>query len=178
MRGLEDPGLPGNSILRLLLVQNAKTAAPLWAFGLAVIGAPMTCILLPARGFAVGFGSAFVSEEVTSGGVAVSAVGMLPHNLLAVPPIVGLSALSLSFSISLQRDQPWTYGGLWRPAGAYTWCLALVSLALGISSVVEACVSPALLPRTSGSSHLPYTALLLSSHVRCAIALERTHGEV
>ena len=150
MRGLKDPGLPGNSILRLSLVQNAKTAALLWAFGLAVIGAPLTCILLLARGFAVGFGSAFIIKEVTSGGAAVFAFGMLPHNLLAMPLIVGLSALSLSFSISLQRDRPWTYGGLWRSAGAYTWRFALVSLGLALASIVEAYVSPAMLLRTSG----------------------------
>ena len=150
MRGLQSPGLPGSSILKLSLVQNAKTAVLLWAFGLSVIGTPLTCILLLARGFAIGFGSAFVVREVTTGGVAVFVCGMLPHNLFAVPVIVALSALSLSFSMTLVRDRPWTYGGLWRMAGSYSWHFALLSLGLGIASLVEAYVSPALLLRTAG----------------------------
>ncbi len=150
MRGLQNPGLPGASIFRLSIVQNAKTAVLLWAFGLAVIGAPLTCLLLIARGFAVGFGSAFVIREVSEGGLGVFICGMLPHNLLAVPAILALSALSLSFSLALLRDRPWTYGGLWRMAARYTWRFALLSLALAFASLVEAYISPALLLRTSG----------------------------
>ncbi|MGE5580360.1 MAG: stage II sporulation protein M [Bacillota bacterium] len=150
MRGLQNPGLPANAILKLSIVQNAKTAVLLWAFGLAVIGTPLTCLLLLVRGFAIGFGSAFVIREVTTGGVAVFMCGMLPHNLFAVPVIVALSALSLSFSLALVRDRPWTFGGLWRMAAAYTWRFALLSLGLIVSSLIEAYVSPALLLRTAG----------------------------
>lgn len=150
MRGLQNPGLPGASIFRLSIVQNAKTAVLLWAFGLAVIGAPLTCLLLIARGFAVGFGSAFVIREVSAGGLGVFICGMLPHNLFAVPVILGLSSLSLSFSLALLRDRPWTYGGLWRMAAGYTWRFALLSLGLVVASLVEAYISPALLLRTSG----------------------------
>jgi len=149
MRGLQNPGLPGNAIFKLSIVQNAKTAALLWAFGLAVIGTPLTCLLLLARGFAIGFGSAFVIKEVTSGGVAVFLCGMLPHNLFSLPVLIALSTLSLSFSLALVRERPWTFGGLWRMAASYTWRFALLSLGLVISSLVEAYISPALLLRTA-----------------------------
>jgi len=150
MRGLQNPGLPGSAILKLSLVQNAKTAVLLWAFGLAVIGTPLTCLLLLAKGFAIGFGSAFVIREVTSGGLAVFMCGMLPHNLFALPVIIALSTLSLSFSLALVRDRPWTFGGLWRMAASYTWRFAVLSLGLLVASLVEAYVSPALLVRTAG----------------------------
>jgi stage II sporulation protein M len=149
MRGLQNPGLPGNAIFKLSIVQNAKTAALLWAFGLAVIGTPLTCLLLLARGFAIGFGSAFVIKEVTSGGVAVFLCGMLPHNLFSLPVLIALSTLSLSFSLALVRERPWTFGGLWRMAASYTWRFALLSLGLVVSSLVEAYISPALLLRTA-----------------------------
>ncbi|MEX0975112.1 MAG: stage II sporulation protein M [Bacillota bacterium] len=150
MRGLENPGLSSSAIFRLSIAQNAKTAVLLWGFGLAVIGTPLTCLLLLARGFAVGFGSAFVVKEVSTGGVAVFLCGMLPHNLFAVPAVLVLSALSVSFSLALVRDRPWTYGGLWKMAAGYSWRFALVSLGLVVSSLVEAYISPLLLARTTG----------------------------
>ncbi len=150
MRGLHSPGLPGGTVFKLSIIQNAKSAVLIWAFGLSVIGAPLTCLLLLARGFALGFGSAFVVKEVSTGGIAVFLCGMLPQNLLTVPALLALSALSLSFSLALVRERPWTYGGLWRMVGTYTWHCALVSLALAASSLIEAYVSPALLVRTTG----------------------------
>jgi stage II sporulation protein M len=150
MRGVQNPGLSGSAIFKLSIAQNAKTVALLWGFGLAVIGMPLACLLLVARGFALGFGSAFVVKEVTTGGVGVFLCGMLPHSLFAVPVILALSALSMSFSLTLVRERPWTYGGLWKMAAGYTWRFALVSLGLLLSSLVEAYVSPLLLARTTG----------------------------
>ncbi len=148
MRGVQNPGLQPSAIFRLSIVQNLRTAVLLWGFGLAVIGTPLTCLLLLARGFAVGFGSAFVVKEVSTGGVAVFLCGMLPHSLFAVPTVLALSALSMSFSLTLVRERPWTYGGLWKMAAGYTWRFALVTLGLVASSLVEAFVSPLLLART------------------------------
>jgi stage II sporulation protein M len=150
MRGVRNPGLEPIAIFRLSITQNLKTMTLLWGFGLAVIGAPLTCLLLLARGFAIGFGSAFVVREVSTGGVAMFLSGMLPHSLIAVPTVVALSALSMSFSLTLVRERPWNYGGLWKMAAGYTWRFALLSLGLALSSLVEAYVSPLLLTRTAG----------------------------
>jgi uncharacterized membrane protein SpoIIM required for sporulation len=76
--------------------------------------------------------------------------GMLPQNLVAVPTVVALSALSMSFSLTLVRERPWTYGGLWKMAAGYSWRFGLLSLGLAVSSLVEAYVSPLLLSRTAG----------------------------
>lgn len=150
MRGVRNPGLDGGAILRLSLEQNAKTALLIWGFGLAVIGAPLTCLLVFARGFAMGFGSSFVVREIRSGGLAMFLSGMMPHNMVSVPAIIMLSAMSVSFSISLLRERPWNYGGLWKMAAGYTWRYFLVSLGLLAASVIEAFVSPLLLSRTTG----------------------------
>lgn len=150
MRGVQSPGLEPGAILRLSIAQNLKTALLLWGFGLAVIGAPLTCLLLLARGFALGFGASFIVREVSAGGTAMFLSGMLPQNLVAVPTVVALSALSMSFSLTLVRERPWTYGGLWKMAAGYSWRFGLLSLGLAVSSLVEAYVSPLLLSRTAG----------------------------
>lgn len=150
MRGLHNPGLDRGAIFRLSLEQNLKTVLLLWGFGLAVIGVPLTCVLVFVRGFAIGFGSSFVVREVASGGLAMFLSGMMPHNLISVPALLVLSAMSISFSISLFRERPWNYGGLWKMVGDYTWRFFMVSISLLAASAVEAFISPLLLSRTAG----------------------------
>ncbi|NLA60092.1 MAG: stage II sporulation protein M [Firmicutes bacterium] len=150
MRGVRSPGLDPKAIFRLSLEQNARTALFIWAFGLAVIGAPLTCILVFVRGFAAGFGSMFLLREVTSGGLTMFVSGMLPHNLISVPSLLILSALSVSFSVRLLRERPWNYGGLWKMVAEYTWRFFVVALGLLAASLVEAFVSPLLLSRSVG----------------------------
>lgn len=150
MRGLSNPGLEPGIIFRLSLSQNLKTIVLLWAFGLAIIGAPLTCIMLFVRGFAIGFSSAFVLKEVTTGGLLVFASGMLPHNLVALPAIVLLSSISTSFSVTLFNERPWIHGGLLKLSTRYTCRFALVALLLLLSSLMEAYLSPFLLKTAVG----------------------------
>ncbi|HHT84186.1 MAG: stage II sporulation protein M [Bacillota bacterium] len=150
MRGLSNPGLEPPVILRLSLAHSLKSVALLWAFGLAVIGAPLTCIMLFVRGFALGFSAAFVIKQVPAGGFLVFASGMLPHNLIALPALVLLSSASLSFSVKLFRERPWVHGGLLKLSTGYTLRFALMSLLLLASSLVEAYLTPLLLRKAAG----------------------------
>ncbi|HOP71407.1 MAG: stage II sporulation protein M [Bacillota bacterium] len=150
MRGLSNPGLEPPVILRLSLAHNLKSVALLWAFGLAVIGAPLTCIMLFIRGFALGFSSAFVVQQVPQKGFLVFASGMLPHNLVALPALVLLSSVSLSFSVKLFRERPWVQGGLLKLAAGYTLRFALMSMLLLAASLLEAYLTPFLLRKAVG----------------------------
>ena len=151
MSSLKNPGLEPSLILRMSLGQNLKTAVLIWGFGLAVIGAPLTCLFLVIRGFAVGFGSAFMVREVASGGAALFFSGMFPQSLFFIPTLIALSSLSISFSIALVSERPWNYGGLGRTVLQYTARFAVLSLGLVASSLVEAYISPVLLARLIGS---------------------------
>jgi len=150
MRGLSNPGLEPAMIFKLSLTQNLKTAALLWAFGMAIVGIPLTCVTLFIRGFAVGFSAGFIIKEVTSRGFFVFMAGMLPHNIVALPTIVLCSSLSVSFSLTLLKERPWSHGGLWKKSADYSWKFVLLSLGLVLSSLIEAYISPALLKRMCG----------------------------
>ncbi|HHW17949.1 MAG TPA: stage II sporulation protein M [Firmicutes bacterium] len=150
MRGLSNPGLEPSSIFKLSLSHHLKTLGLLWAFGMAVVGVPLTCLLLIIRGFAAGFAAAFVIKEVPSGGFMVFAAGMLPHNLVTLPVVVLLSSLSISFSLTLLNERPWVRGGLLKMSLDYTWRFVILSVGLVLSSAVEAYVSPVLLKRLTG----------------------------
>ena len=141
--GVRGPGLDPKAIFRLSLEQNARTALFIWAFGLAVIGAPLTCILLFVRGFAAGFGSMFLLRKLPQAALTMFVSGMLPHNLISVPSLLILSALSVHFGSS-PEERPWNYGGLWKMVAEYTWRFFVVALGLLAASLVEAFVSPLL----------------------------------
>ena len=145
MKGLFNPGLEPPVILRLSFMHNLKTILMIWAFGLAIVGAPLTCVMLFVRGFALGFSSAFVIGEIVPGGFWVFASGMLPHNLIALPALVLLSSMSLSFSIRLFKERPWVHGSLLRLGVNYTLRCALVAAFFLVSSFLEAFLTPYLL---------------------------------
>ncbi len=151
MRGLRSPGVEAKTVFRLSLVQNLRGAALLWAFGMAIVGAPLTCLMLLVRGFVVGFSASFVVREVTSGGTLMFLCGILPHNLLAIPAMLLIATLSLSFSLSLFRGRPWAQGAFWQKAGAYTVRCLVVALAFVLSALIEAYISPLLLVRAATS---------------------------
>ncbi len=150
MRGLRSPGLESGVVFKLSLIQNLKTAAMIWAFGLSIIGAPLTCVMLLIRGFVLGFSASFVLSEVASGGALMFIAGILPQSIVFVPTTVLLATLSLTFSLVLFHERPWTYGGLWSKSGSYTWKCAILTALYVVASLIEAYVSPALLIRAAG----------------------------
>ncbi len=149
MRGLENPGLESRQLFRLSLIQNLKTAALVWGLGLAVVGVPVVCILVLTRGFALGFSAAFVIVEISQGGTKLFFAGMFPHNLIAIPSLLLMCSLSVSFSLVLFTERPWAHGAFWPKAGSYTWKCLLLAGGLALSSLVEAYVSCLLLARSS-----------------------------
>lgn len=149
MRSLSSYGVESSTIFRLSFMHNLKTGLLLWGFGLAVIGVPLTCMMLVVRGFALGFTSAFIVKEVAAGGLLVFAGGILPHNLISVPAFIILSSYSLSFSLMLVKERPWTYGGLWKSSLSYTLKFIIIMGVLVLSSLTEAYLSPNILSRMS-----------------------------
>lgn len=139
--------LPALTILKMSLAQNLKTVALLWAFGMALVGMPLTGLLVLMRGFVFGFTTFFILRELPSGGAGLFFAGVLPHNLLGIPAFLLLSSLSMSFSTTLLRDRPWLHGGFFKMGLEYTWKLLLLSLILFSSSLMEAYVSPWLLTK-------------------------------
>ncbi len=145
MRGLSNPGLEPSLIFKLSLVHNLKNMVMIWAFGLAIIGVPLTCVMIFIRGFVLGFSSTLVTREIVSGGFLVFASGILPHNLIILPVLVISSSISISFSIMLLKQRPWIHGNLIKLALTYTLRFAAVSLLLVIASLTEAYLTPLLL---------------------------------
>jgi len=84
-----------------VLWANFQVVAMVWLCGLLVFGVPAILILLLMRGFIIGFSVGFLVEEFGLRGFFFALSSIIPHNLLAVPALVGLSALSISFSLAV-----------------------------------------------------------------------------
>ncbi|MGI6642729.1 MAG: stage II sporulation protein M [Bacillota bacterium] len=147
LQGIHTPGLEPNVIFRLSLLHNLKTAALVWGFGLAVIGVPLTCLMLLLKGFVIGFSSSFVISEVTKDGALLFLSGILPHTLISAPATVALATLSISFSLALFRERPWNRGTLWSKTAGYTLRCLVLAGAMALASFVEGYITPHLLNR-------------------------------
>jgi len=140
-----DP-IPRGNVLQASLSNNLKTAIALWFCGVTVVGLPVTMAIVFTRGFVLGFAVAFLVDELGASGVLFSASSVIPHNLIAVPAILGLGVLSVSFTA-------WLVGSKRRGRGIdflgefsrYSLLSAVLLLALVVSSGIEAFVTPLLI---------------------------------
>lgn len=116
----------------------------MWVLGLTVIGAPLVLVISLLRGFALGFTTTFIIEELGWRGGVLSAAALVPHNLFAIPGLMMAGAAGLMFAggaarILLGRPTTQTvYGHFASSVGlALT---AAVFLTIGV--LVEAYITP------------------------------------
>ncbi|MEW6397591.1 MAG: stage II sporulation protein M [Bacillota bacterium] len=139
-------GRGGPQILRASVDQNLRTLAIMWLGGLVVIGVPLVLLLVVVRGFAIGFTVGFLASEAGWRGVLFSLGAVLPHNLLAVPALWAAAVASLSFAgkVWTARRRRWA-GAFLGDVVAYVGVGITVVCVLGLASLVEAYLTPALI---------------------------------
>jgi stage II sporulation protein M len=71
--------------VRQVITANFQTIFFLFFMGISVIGVPLVLLLIFTRGFVLGFSTGFLLQTLGFKGVLLTAVGIIPHNLLAVP---------------------------------------------------------------------------------------------
>jgi len=136
----------GAQMLRAAVAGNLRTVAAVWLGGLLVIGAPLVLFLVMVRGFAIGFTVGFLASEAGWRGVAFSVGAVLPHNLLAVPALWAAAVAALSFAGKAwtARRRRWA-GAFLGDVLAYLAVGITVTCVLGLASLVEAYLTPALI---------------------------------
>jgi len=132
-----------HQVLQVAAANHLKTAAFLWALGATVIGIPLIALIVIIRGFVVGFTVGFLVHQMGYKGVIFTLFSVLPQNILAVPAVIGIGALSLSYSLHLlksrrRRRRAWDY----REFAGYTLMVVTLAAMLLGASLVEAYVSP------------------------------------
>lgn len=139
---------PGQ-LWRQAVASNLRTAALLWASGPVVLGLLLAPAIVFTRGFVIGFAAGFLSYEFGLRGILLSAVGVLPQNLVAVPALLILSSITASFSLYVLRrpGRQRTFGA---ELAAYTARTLAMMLALVLACAIEAYVAPVLMRLVTG----------------------------
>lgn len=127
---------------RNAMVNNAIMVAAIYVLGLTVIGMPVTLAILFVRGFVIGFAVAFLTRDLSLGGVLLTAASILPHNLLYLPAICAGAASSLMFSMVLLKRNFNTSVRIWPGFLKYTAVMTAVLLITLGAGVIEGYVTP------------------------------------
>ncbi|MBC7338343.1 MAG: stage II sporulation protein M [Firmicutes bacterium] len=141
----------GPELLRVAVSQNLRTLAAIWVGGLLVIGVPVAPFLVMVRGFVIGFTTGFLASEAGWRGVLFSLGAVLPHNLVAVPALWAAAVAALSFAGKAwtARRRRWA-GAFAGDVVAYVGTGIVIASLLGLASLVEAYVTPALIRLLGG----------------------------
>lgn len=127
------------------LTINIQSLAAIWLLGLTVIGLPLIGAVIMARGFVLGFSTAFlVSQGVGVGGGWAAAVCILPQHLIYVPVLVAAGVRGTLFSLSLTRSAGWRSDrqSTWLRFWLYCLFTGILGALLGIGAWIEGYVSP------------------------------------
>lgn len=131
------------AVLEEAVGEYARTVALFWALGLSVVGSVFVLGETFLRGFATGFAAGFLGAEMGWRGTLYSAAALVPQGLLATPGLVAAAGGALHFALALTGGRARrNHSAFYRELGQYTRWMALSLLALALSALVEAYVTP------------------------------------
>ncbi|HEY8463054.1 MAG TPA: stage II sporulation protein M, partial [Bacillota bacterium] len=103
-QGLHGKVILENSIyVRQVITSYLQTIFFLFFMGISVIGVPLALLLIFTRGFVLGFSIGFLFENLGTKGAVLSLVGILPHNLLALPGLFLMVVAIIDCAAALTR---------------------------------------------------------------------------
>lgn len=127
-----------------------KFMGAIWVLGLSIIGLPVILFMIFLKGVFVGFTVGFLVYQLGWKGVGMSLFSVVPQNLIAIPLLIILSVVSITFSIQLIRHLFGTRTGYRRPnIGKYVAFMVAASLVSLKIALIETYLSPALMRMVS-----------------------------
>lgn len=132
------------AVLKQSVSNNLQTVLIIWILGITVIGIPVTLLIIGVRGFIIGFTVGFLIDGLGWKGLLFTGLAILPHNLIVIPSLVGISVLSVSFSLMIIKDRlakRWTKH-YWQKFISYCILVAVLFIVSIAGSIIEAYVVP------------------------------------
>jgi len=132
------------AVLRQSISNNIQTIFIIWILGITIIGIPVTLLVIGVRGFIIGFTVGFLIDGLGLRGLFFAVVAILPHNLIIIPCIIGVSVLSISFSTMIIKDKlakRWT-SNYWQKFFSYSLLVVILFIVSAAGSLVEAYIIP------------------------------------
>jgi len=122
---------------------NTQTVLILLLCGLIIFGVPCILGYLFLKGFIIGFSVGFFVDEMGLRGFIFASASVIPHNLVATPALIGLSAVALSFALSTISGRKMRTGRRGRSAvGEYAVNALPLIMLMAMASVIEVYITP------------------------------------
>jgi stage II sporulation protein M len=143
--------IKGASIFYQSLKNNFQTIFFIWFLSITVIGIPVTLFIISFRGFIVGFAVAFFIDGMGLKGIILTILTILPQNIIYIPCIVALAAISIKYSLNVLKRNLGN-GAVQHYRNNilnYTIIVSIIFVIMCFGSLVEAYLSPQLLKSIS-----------------------------
>ncbi|QCX32680.1 stage II sporulation protein M [Caloramator sp. E03] len=147
---LNNQNIPNSQIFYQSLKNNFQTVFFIWLLSITIIGVPVTLFITTFRGFIVGFTIAFLIDGLGWKGLLFMFIAILPQNILYIPCLLIISALSLIFSLQTFRAKIKSVPvSVKSSILSYTAIIVIFFIIMCIGSVIEAYISPILIKSLS-----------------------------
>lgn len=137
-------------VLYQALKNNFQTVFLMWILGITIIGVPFTLFITSFRGFIIGFTISFLIQGLGWKGVLFMIAAVIPQNILYIPYLLVISAVSLCFSLQVFKRK--VKRGIVNIKGSivsYTTTVAVAFLIMCTGCIIESYISPYLLQMMS-----------------------------
>lgn len=125
---------------------NLCSVAFVWLAGVTVLGFAGALLVLFIRGFSIGFAVALLVREMGGLGALLALSSVMPHNLVAVPALVGACASSVGFAWSVvKKNLLGVEADVARALSGSVASLIVSAVALVFAAFAQVYVSPAFL---------------------------------
>lgn len=142
LRGGIEGTLDGQSIFFSAFLYQAKSVFAVWFLGLTVIGLPLILAVVFLRGFALGFTVGFLLQEKAGAGIMITAMSILPQNIVYIPFLIIWAVIAINFSVFIVKGKKSEFFSLGRAFIVYSiWMLIFMSIFLA-GAFIEAYLSP------------------------------------
>ena len=145
-------GVNYSQILWDSILSNLKTMLLIWGFSIALYTFPLVFGVVGIRGFILGFTVGFLIENMGLKGALFAVVAILPQNLVIIPALMILAALSVNYSLTAFKNKRAKYANKERKRlfFAYSILSTILFLVIGLGCLIEAYLSPVLIKGVSG----------------------------
>lgn len=133
------------------LKTNFQTIFFIWFLGVTIIGIPFTLIITSFRGFIVGFTITFLIQGMGWKGFMLTLAAVLPQNIVYIPCLLAISAVSLCFSIQAFRTKVKhkIMNSIRSNIFSYTSTVLILFGVMTLGSLIESYISPSILQAMS-----------------------------
>lgn len=133
------------------LKANFQTIFFIWFLGVTIIGIPFILLITSFRGFIIGFTITFLIQGMGWKGFMLTLAAVLPQNILYIPCLLIISAVSLCFSIQVFRAKvkQKIMNSIRSNIFSYTSTVLILFAVMTLGSLIESYISPSILQAMS-----------------------------